>query len=117
MGFWQRVLINAILFLAISGFFPDTLFVKSIWVALIASFVLAVLNMLVKPFLVILSLPVTVFSLGFFYLIINAFMLQMTSFFVGSEFKFSSFWAAFIISIVMSIANTIVTNYFIGNRQ
>lgn len=49
MKFWQGVLINALLFLALSGFFRATFYVESIWIALAASLVLAVLNMSIKP--------------------------------------------------------------------
>ena len=57
MKLWQGVVINALLFLALSGLFRSTFYVESIWIALAASLVLAILNMAIKPILVILALP------------------------------------------------------------
>ncbi|MFC6180421.1 phage holin family protein [Lactiplantibacillus daowaiensis] len=113
MGFWKRILINTVLFIAIAGFFQTSFHVANIWVALIASFVLAILNAGVKPFLVLLSLPITFLTLGLFSIVINGLMLQLTSFFMGhANFGFSSFGMAMLVSILMSIANAIVSNFF-----
>ena len=113
MGFWKRILINTILFIAIAGFFQSSFHVGSVRMALIASFVLAILNAAIKPFLLLLSLPITLLTLGLFSIVINGFMLQMTSYVVGkANFGFSSFGMAMVVSILMSIANVIVSNFF-----
>lgn len=113
MGFWKRILINTVLFIAIAGFFQNNFHVANIWIALIASVVLAFLNAAVKPFLVLLSLPITLITLGLFSIVINGFMLQLTSYLVGkSNFGFSSFGMAVVVSILMSLANVIVSNFF-----
>lgn len=72
--------------------------------ALAAAAILSVLNLLVKPILVILTLPFTLLSLGFFLLIINAFVLQMVGFFV-SGFHIDSFSSAFLGGLVVSIVS------------
>ena len=108
MGFWKRILINTILFIAIAGFFQSSFHVASVWMALIASFVLAILNAAIKPFLLLLSLPITLLTLGLFSIVINGFMLQMTSYVVGK----ANFGMAMVVSILMSIANVIVSNFF-----
>lgn len=98
MGFWGRVLVNTVLFVAIAGFFAQSgaFYVTSIWMAFVASLVLAILNALVKPILFVLSLPITVMTLGLFSIVLNAAMLQLTSYFVGSaNFHFSSFGSRF----------------------
>ncbi|ANK59978.1 phage holin family protein [Loigolactobacillus backii] len=112
MGFWQRILVNAIIFLAIAGFFPNALFVSSIWMAIGASLVLGILNALVKPILTFLSLPITLLTLGLFSIIINAIMLRLTAFFVGSGFAFSSFSSAILVAIVISLVNMIISSHF-----
>ncbi|VDG17940.1 hypothetical protein [Lactobacillus pentosus] [Lactiplantibacillus mudanjiangensis] len=113
MVFWKRILINTVLFVAIAGFFQSSFHVANIWVALIASFVLAILNAAVKPFLMLLSLPITLLTLGLFSIVINGLMLQLTSFFMGAaNFGFSSFGMAMLVSILMSLANVIVSNFF-----
>ncbi|WP_057742571.1 phage holin family protein [Liquorilactobacillus capillatus] len=111
MSFLQRTVINAVVFLATAGFFPQYFHVSSLWVSLIAAAVLGILNMFVKPFFVILSLPITVLTLGFFYLVINAFMLELTSVLMGDTFKFANFGAAFLVALVLSGVNLVITNY------
>lgn len=116
MGFWKRIFINTILFIAIAGFFQSNFHVANVWVALIASFVLAILNAAVKPFLVLLSLPITFITLGLFSVVINGFMLQMTSYVVGkANFGFSSFGMAVLVSILLSLANVIVSNFLMNS--
>ena len=110
MKFWQGVLINALLFLALSGLFHNTFYVGSVWIALAASLVLAILNMAVKPILTILTFPITILTLGLFSIIINAAMLNLTSFIVGSSFHFSSFMTSVWIAILMSLANAVIGN-------
>ncbi|MGX7419052.1 phage holin family protein [Carnobacterium gallinarum] len=110
MKFWQGILINALLFLALSGLFQSTFYVGSVWIALAASLVLAILNMAIKPILVILALPITVLTLGLFSIIINAGMLNLTSFIIGSSFHFSSFMTSIWIAILLSLVNTVIGN-------
>ena len=79
-----------------------------LWVAVI----FGVINMLIKPVLTVLSLPVIVLTLGLFALIVNAAMLQLTSWFAGlfglsfavNEF----FWDAILGSIVITIVTMLV---------
>ena len=114
MEFIKRVIIDTILFIALAGLFSRTgmFYVNSVGTALLASAVLAVLDVLVKPILLILSLPINVLTLGFFSILINALMLQLTSSFVGSfYFHFSSFGSAMLIAIVMSICNVIISDH------
>lgn len=112
MKFISGVLINAVLFIAIAGF-TQSFHVDSIWVALGASFVLAVLNMLLKPILFILTLPINFLTLGLFTFIINAFLLQLTSKIIGDDlFAISSFGADILIAIVMTCVNLIVGSAF-----
>lgn len=114
MEFIKRVIIDTILFIALAGLFSRTgmFYVNGVGTALLASAVLAVLNVLVKPILLILSLPINVLTLGLFSIVINALMLQLTSSFVGSYyFHFSSFGSAMLIAIVMSICNVIISDH------
>jgi len=123
MGFWTRILVNAVIFLALAGFFQSSMagglqnafYVSSIGIALLASFVLALLNAVVKPILFVLSLPITVLTLGLFSVVINAVMLELTSWFVGSNFAFSSFWITMMVAVIMSIFNAIISDHFAHN--
>lgn len=118
MRFWQRVLVNGILFVALTGFFQNSgnFYVSNIWIALAASLVLAILNASVRPVLQIISLPITLLTLGFFSIVINALMLTFTSALVGpANFYFSSFRMTMLISVILSICNMIISNHF-SNR-
>lgn len=115
MRFWQRVLVNCILFVALTGFFQSNgnFYVSSIWIALVASLILAILNASIRPILQIISLPITLLTLGLFSIVINALMLELTSVFVGAlNFYFSSFGMTMLISVILSICNTIISNHF-----
>jgi len=113
--YWTRVLVDTLLFIAISGLLPSLFFVSNIWVALIASIVLSVLNVLIKPILSLLSFPITFLTLGLFSVVINGIMLQLTSIFV-TGFVFPSLGASIIVAIILSLANTIITNQFSRER-
>ena len=110
MEFWKRVLIDTILFIALAGLFAGTgmFYITSAWIAPLASFVLAILNVAIKPILVILSLPINILTLGLFSVVINGIMLQLTSMLVGSaNFHFS----AMLIAIIMAIFNAVITSH------
>ena len=86
--------------------------VASLLTALIAAFVLSILNGIVRPILVILSLPLNVLSLGLFTFVINGAMLSLTSSLVGANsFGFASFGSALLVAVIMSIVNVIVTEH------
>lgn len=70
--------------------------------AVVVAFVVAILNALLKPILVILTIPVTVMSLGLFLLVINAFIIQIAAHFVPG-FTVSGFWSALFFSIILSL--------------
>ncbi|MBU5310148.1 phage holin family protein [Ligilactobacillus saerimneri] len=111
LGFFQRVLVNGIAFIALAGLMPNQFYVSGILVAFVAAIVLGLLNALVKPILILLSLPITVLSMGLFYFVINALMLQMTSAFMGSSFHFASFGVTFLVALILSAVNVIISTY------
>lgn len=102
------VMINAVLFIALAGFFKDTFFVSSFGTAIVASFILSILNVLVRPILILLTLPITVLSLGLFLFVINAITLLLTDEIMGSSFEISGFGMALLVVLIMSIANLII---------
>ncbi|MBN6885336.1 putative membrane protein [Cytobacillus horneckiae] len=102
------ILINAILFMAIAGFFEESFYLSGFGAALGASFILSILNILVRPILIILTLPITVLSLGLFLFVINAVTLLITDGLMGSSFEIAGFGTAILVSILMSIANVII---------
>lgn len=112
MTYFQRLVLNTLTFMALAVVFPSHIHVSSWVAAVIASFILSFLNMLVKPVLVILSLPLTLVTFGLFSLVVNGFMLILTSAVLGSSsFGFSSFGWAIFASILMSIVNMIISDH------
>jgi putative membrane protein len=73
-------------------------------VAAMTALVLGVINALLRPVLLILTLPLTVVSLGLFAFVINAFMVLLASRIV-SGFQVSSFWWALVFSLVLSLVH------------
>ncbi|GEK89943.1 phage holin family protein [Alkalibacterium putridalgicola] len=108
MKWWQRILANTLIFLALAGFL-DGFMIASWLTALVAAVVFGILNVLVKPILVILSFPITIMTLGLFYLIINGLMLWLTAALVGG-FGFSSFGLALLVALIVSALNAYFNN-------
>lgn len=101
------ILINALLFIALSGYFTG-LEVDSVSSAIIASIILSILNVLVRPILIILTLPITFVTLGLFLFVINALTLMLTDNIMGSHFEMSGFGMALLISVIMALVNLIL---------
>lgn len=112
-----NILINAVLFLALAGFFQDFFYLSGFGAAIIASLILSILNVLVRPLLIILTLPFTILTLGLFLFVINAITLLITDEMMGADFELSGFGMALIISIIMSIANTIIQKPFFEKKK
>src|SRR6185437_9631307 len=94
------ILINALLFIAFAGYFEGFV-VSSFGAAVGASIVLSILNMLVRPILIILTLPATLLTLGLFLFVINAITLLMTDSIMGSMFEIDGFGLALLLAIIM----------------
>lgn len=81
--------------------------ISSFLTALVVAVVLAGLNLLVKPIIAILTLPINILTLGLFTFVINAFILWLTAYFVEGFF-ISSFVTALIAALVMAVVSLIV---------
>ena len=88
--------------------------IRSGWTLLGAAVLLGVVNAIIRPVIVILTLPVTIFTLGLFLLVINAGMLGLTAAFFDG-FHISGFGSALLGSILVSITGWIAS-WFIGPR-
>ena len=73
--------------------------------AIIAALIINILNKLIKPVLVVLTLPINILSMGLTYPIVNVIILYLTSFIMGNNFNITGFFTAFIASILISIFN------------
>ena len=104
------ILINAVFFMALAGLFQDSFYLSGIGAALGASVVLSLLNIVVKPILILFTLPVTILSLGLFLFVINAITLSLTDHLMGDSFEISSFSMSLFFSILLSLCNLVVQN-------
>lgn len=77
-------------------------------VIVISGFLLAVINAIIKPFVVILSLPAILFSLGLFMIIINGLMVLLASQLYES-LQVENFWAAMLAGMIIGLVNYLVT--------
>lgn len=106
---WLLYMIGyAIVLIAVSVMFDNTLYINNQYFgyyAFLAAIIIYILNQTIKPILVYLTLPITALSMGLFYPIINVFILQITSFILGSNFQINGFIIPFIMAIVISILN------------
>ena len=80
--------------------------VESFLIAVIVAGVLTLLNVLLKPLLVILTIPITVITLGLFLLVINALIIMLTDWLIGG-FDVTNFWWALLFSLILSLINGI----------
>lgn len=105
MIFIFRILLTGIFVVLLASFLPGVV-VAGYWTAIIVALVLALLNLIVKPVLIFLTLPVTVVTLGLFLFVINAIIILLVDAFVGG-FEVSGFWTALLFSILLSIFQSI----------
>lgn len=105
-----RVLVTSILVLLISHFMKGV-HVAGFGTALIVAVVLGLLNIFIKPILVVLTLPVTILTLGLFLLIINAILILVCTKIVGG-FSVDSFLTALFFSIILSVSQSIMYKLF-----
>ncbi|WP_296619900.1 phage holin family protein [Marivirga sp.] len=79
--------------------------------AVLVAIVLGVINAIVKPILVFLTIPITIITLGLFLLVINALMIMLVDKLMKG-FEVKSFWWAFFFSIILSVLNAILQSLF-----
>lgn len=105
MIFIFRILLTGIFVVLLANFLPGVT-VAGYWTAIIVALVLALLNLIVKPILIFLTLPVTLLTLGLFLFVINAVIILLVDAFVGG-FNVSGFWIALLFSILLSIFQSV----------
>ena len=89
---------------------------NSFLIALTVAAVLAFLNTVVKPIMIFLTIPITLVSLGFFLLVINAFIIMLTDKLVDG-FEVKGFWWALLFSLILSVVTSILNSIQQSNEQ
>ena len=109
MNLILRILLTTIAVLILQLFLPGITipsYGTAIWVAI----VLGILNVFVKPILVIFTLPATIFTLGLFLFVINAIIIMLVGFLVDG-FEVSGFWYALLFSILLSFLQSVFYSF------
>jgi len=107
LRWFLSLFLNAIALIVVAQLF-DSFHLEGFGAAVIASIILALLNVIIKPFLVLLTLPITVLSLGLFLFVINAITLMITQAVMGPSFEIEGFGTAIIAAIIISFINVIL---------
>ena len=100
-----RVLVTA-LALLLAAYLVPGITVSGLYIAIIAAIILGLLNVLVRPVLILLTLPVTILTLGLFIFVINALLFWFAASFLEG-FEVSGFLPALIGSIVVSVISVV----------
>ena len=108
MNFIIKILLSSLSVVVAAWILPGVL-IENYFTAIIVAFVLAILNMILRPFLVILTIPITVFTLGLFLLVINA-VIALIADWVVPGFVIVSFWSAFWFSLIVTIINYLINS-------
>lgn len=90
--------------------------ISSFGVAAVAAIVMGLVNAIVRPILVLFTLPLTILSLGAFLLVINAIVFSLVAYLSPAGFIVSGFWAAFFGAIVLSIVSGFIGS-FVGKTN
>jgi putative membrane protein len=83
------------------------IYIENLKALVLAALLLGILNAILRPVLIILTLPITIFTLGLFTLVINGFLLYAVSGMV-SGFEIANFWRAFLAALLISIVNALI---------
>ncbi|EAR14419.2 hypothetical protein RB2501_03305 [Robiginitalea biformata HTCC2501] len=109
MKFILRLLLSALAVVILSKILPGVS-VASYGIAILVAVVLSLLNFIVKPLLIILTLPVTILTLGLFLLIINALIILMADGLI-TGFAVDGIWWALLFSLLLSILQSLLFSF------
>lgn len=106
MKFLMRIIVTSIIAFALAHLL-NGIHVSTFWSAIILAVVLSLLNAIVKPILVILTLPITVVTLGLFLLVINAIIVLIADKLLDG-FEVDGFWNALLFSLLLSVLTSLL---------
>ena len=113
MKFLAQLIVSALAVIVSSMILPGV-HVDNAITAIIVAAVLALFNAIIKPVLVILTIPITILTMGFFLLVINAFLILLAAKIVDG-FHVSGFWIAMLFSLLLSLVTGVFES--IANRN
>ena len=108
MLFILRMIIQAVAILLIAYLAPRLISVNGFSAAVVAAFVLGLVNAVLRPLFVLLTLPLTLITFGLFLLVINALLLWLVTVIVPG-FQVHGFWGAFLGALLISLVSWILS--------
>ena len=106
MKFLMRIIVTSIIAFALA-YLLSGIHISSFWSAIVLALVLSLLNAFIKPFLVLLTLPITIFTFGLFLLVVNAIIILIADKLMDG-FSVDGFWSALLFSLLLSILTSLL---------
>jgi len=106
-----RWLLSAVAIIIAAKLIPG-IQVASFWTSLWVALVLGLVNALIRPVLILITLPINIFTLGLFTFVINGLMVLLASSIVKG-FEVSGFWVAVLFSVVLSVLSYLLNSLLI----
>lgn len=106
MKFVMRIIVTSIVAFGLS-YILDGISIDTFWTAIAVAIVLALLNAIIKPILVILTLPITLVTLGLFLFVINALIILFADRLIRG-FRVDGFWWALLFSLLLSFVSSLM---------
>jgi putative membrane protein len=107
MNFIIKLFLNAVA-VVIASYILSGIHVENFGYAFALAFVLAILNVSLKPVLILFTLPATILTFGIFLLVINAAIIMVADWLIGSGFNVDGWGWAILFSLLLSILNSIL---------
>lgn len=111
-----KLLINTIVIMLASKLFKN-LNVDGFFYAMLTALLISVLNQFIKPYLKIITLPLSIITFGLFYPFINVIILKLASLLMGTHFEIEGIFIPLIISMFISFMNYVFENLILGNSR
>lgn len=100
--------------LCLASYLFKSFYVENFWYACLASVIISLLSVYLKPLFEVLTLPINIITLGLTYPIINMIILKVTGLLLGSNFIVKGFFVPIFISIFISIINAFLNNIIVN---
>lgn len=116
MHFIVRLLLNAVAFWLIARYVPGFHMTGGLWTPIIAALIFGIVNAIVRPIVLLLTLPLTIVTLGLFIIVVNALMFWLVTW-ITPNFKVDGFGPALIGAIIMMIWSFILNHFFKAEEE
>lgn len=110
-----KLLVDATVLIALTYIMPS-LYIENFWIAVLAAIVIALVNLFIKPIVLLLTLPINVITLGLFTFIVNAAMFALSAWFIQG-FEVGGLTSALIASILFSLLSFALTSVLGLNKD